>query len=153
MIPSSFTSPVNHKILPGSASISTASALYDDLEDYWVLKSSYSHIEFGRPKLGLHYYSWCIGSSCIGPLVSLQSGQSICYNIREDPSSVYNDQLNELYSNDTFLANRKARFKERNGKPDDSIWIIGAGPSGLVDNVRLWANDCGFSFHEESFIV
>ena len=153
VIPSSFTSPVNHKILPGSASISTASALYDDLEDYWVLKSSYSHIEFGRPKLGLHYYSWCIGSSCIGPLVSLQSGQSICYNIREDPSSVYNDQLNELYSNDTFLANRKARFKERNGKPDDSIWIIGAGPSGLVDNVRLWANDCGFSFHEESFIV
>jgi hypothetical protein len=31
--------------------------------------------------------------------------------------------------------------------------VIGAGPSGLVDNVRLWANDCGFSYHDESFIV
>lgn len=152
-IPSSITSPVNHKLMPGSASISASSALYDDLENYWVLKSSFSHIEFGRPKLGLHYYSWCIGSSCIGPLVNLQSGKSICYNIREDPSSAYNEQLNELYSNDTFMANRRARLEDRNGKPDESIWIIGAGPSGLVDNVRLWANDCGFSFHEESFIV
>jgi hypothetical protein len=153
-IPSSNGSYINQNLLnKRETSTPASSALYDDLEDYWVLKNSFSHIEFGRPKLGLYYYSWCIGSSCTGPLVSLESGQSICYNIREDPSSAYNDQINELYSNDTFIANRKARFKDRHGKPDDSIWVIGAGPSGLVDNVRLWANDCGFSFHEESFIV
>lgn len=134
-------------------STTTSSALYDDLEDYWVLKHSFSKIEFGRPKLGLQYYNWCSGSSCTGPLVSLQSGKSICYNIREDPLSDFNDQFNELYLNDTFLANRKARFRERNGEPDDTVWVIGAGPVGLVDNVRLWANHCGFSFHEESFIV
>lgn len=153
-IPSAFSSPINNKLFSNKAeSISTSSALYDDLENYWVLKGSYSKIEFGRPKLGLQYYGWCIGSSCIGPLVNLQSGKAVCYNIRDDPASGYNDQLNELYSNDTFLANREARINDRNGQPDDSIWVIAAGPGGLVDNARLWANDCGFCFHEESFIV
>lgn len=152
-IPSAFSSPLNSKLLSGTASISTSSALYDDLENYWVLKNSFSHIEFGRPKLGLQYYSWCIGSSCTGPLVDLKSGKCVCYNIREDPKSGFNDEINELYSNDIFLANRKARFKDRNGEPDEAIWVIGAGPDGLVDNARLWANDCGFSFHEESFII
>lgn len=152
-IPTANNSSINQKLFNKHASTTASSVLYDDLEDYWVLKSSFSRIEFGRPKLGLYYYSWCIGSSCSGPLVSLQNGQSICYNMREDPSSVYNDQINELYSNDTFIANRNARFKEKGGRPDETIWVIGAGPSGLVDNVRLWANDCGFSFHEESFIV
>jgi hypothetical protein len=145
--PNEYTGAANDTI--NSTITRVSSAVYDDLEDYWVLKNSFSQIEFGRPKLGIQYYSWCIGSSCIGPLVSLQSGQSICYNIREDPSSPFN----ELYTNDTFIANQNARFKERNGKPDDTTWVIGAGPSGLVDNVRLWANDCGFSYHEESFIV
>lgn len=145
--------PFNYKSKTASDSTYAQSALYDDLENYWVLKDSFSRIEFGRPKLGLYYYSWCIGSSCIGPLVNLDTGESICYNIRDDPTSVYNDQINELYSNDTFLANRKARIQERNGKPDEDTWVIGAGPSGLVDNVRLWANDCGFCFHEESFII
>lgn len=152
-IPSAFSSHLNNKLLSGTASISTSSALYDDLENYWVLKHSFSHIEFGRPKLGLQYYSWCIGSSCTGPLIDLKSGKSVCYNIREDPMSGFNDELNELYSNHTFLANRKARFTDRNGEPDETIWVIGAGPDGLVDNARLWANDCGFSFHEESFII
>ncbi|KAG0684244.1 hypothetical protein C6P40_005027 [Pichia californica] len=151
IIPSAFNSPINHKLLSGSVSISTSSALYDDLENYWVLKHSFSSIEFGRPKLGLQYYSWCIGSSCMGPLVDLKSGKAVCYNLREDPASGY--QINEMFSNDIFLANRKARFSERNGEPDENIWVIGAGPDGLVDNVRLWANDCGFSFHEESFII
>lgn len=148
-----WTSSINQKLLCRSGSTATSSALYDDLEDYWVLKNSYSRIEFGRPKLGLYYYSWCIGSSCNGPLVSLQSGESVCYNIKDDPQSAYNDQLNELYSNATFLANKKARLNEKGGKPDEEILIIGAGPNGLVDNVRLWANDCGFSYHEESFSV
>ncbi|TID15062.1 hypothetical protein CANINC_004733 [Pichia inconspicua] len=143
---------VNPRLFKKADSINGSSALYDDLEDYWVLKSSFSRIEFGRPKLGLYYYSWCIGSSCSGPLISLQTGESICYNLK-DPKAIYKEQHNELYSNDTFMANRKARMNEKNGEVDDTIWIIGAGPSGLVDNVRLWANDCGFSFHEESFIV
>lgn len=145
-------SSVNPKLFKKAESINAASALYDDLEDYWVLKSSFSRIEFGRPKLGLYYYSWCIGSSCSGPLISLQTGESICYNLK-DPKAIYTEEQNELYSNDTFIANRAARLNERNGEVDDEIWVIGAGPGGLVDNVRLWANDCGFSFHEESFIV
>lgn len=143
---------VNPRLFKKADSINGSSALYDDLEDYWVLKSSFSRIEFGRPKLGLYYYSWCIGSSCSGPLVSLQTGESICYNLK-DPKAIYTEQHNELYSNDIFMANRTARMNDKNGEVDDTIWVIGAGPAGLVDNVRLWANDCGFSFHEESFIV
>ena len=139
-------STINQKLLGSYAPTIASSALYDDLEDYWVLKNSNSRIEFGRPVLGLYYYSWCIGSSCKCPLITLKSGETISYLVDDG-------QVTELYSDDTFIANREARFQNNNGEPDEEIYVIGAGPSGLVDNVRLWANDCGFSFHEESFIV
>ncbi|AET38208.1 putative ferric-chelate reductase Ecym_2485 [Eremothecium cymbalariae DBVPG len=33
------------------------------------------------------------------------------------------------------------------------VWIIAAGPQGLVNATRRWANDGGLHFHEESFSI
>ncbi|ODV95744.1 hypothetical protein PACTADRAFT_30325, partial [Pachysolen tannophilus NRRL Y-2460] len=79
-------------------------------------------IDFGRPKLGSHYYSWCINQTC-------------------------NDKNDELYLNEHFIRNKKKY------QINDDVWVLAAGPTGLVDNVKLWANDCGFHFHEERFGV
>lgn len=140
---------MNNNMLKISANQSlntgTSSALYDNLLDYWILENTSCKITFGRPKLGLDYYSWCIGSPCVGPVLDSMTGEVICYN--QDP------HLRELYTNGTFIANQQSRFKERGGKPDETIWVIAAGPEGLVGSSRLWANDCGFNFHEESFSV
>lgn len=137
---------VSGKLLPQPANISlTSSAMYDNLLDYWVIENTACKISFGRPKLGLEYYSWCIGSPCAGPVMDSATGQLLCYN--RDP------HLIELYSNGTFLANREARLRERGGSPDNKIWVIASGPEGLVGSSRIWANDCGFQFHEESFSV
>lgn len=143
-----------------------SSGLYDDLSDYWILQGLSCRIEFGRPKLGLHYYNWCIGSTCIGPMVDLNSGQAICTN--EVPtkegtkvwplfSTKRRTQLDEtqreLFGNSVFQENRKNRLAKKGGALDDDVWVIGAGPIGLVDNVRLWAHHCGFHFHAESFSI
>ncbi|GMG20064.1 unnamed protein product [Ambrosiozyma monospora] len=165
------------------ADSSANSYLYDDLADYWVLSGLSCRIEFGRPKLGLYYYNWCIGSSCIGPLVELNTGKSVCCNEitkkgRANPNAnaeegahngngsggfprykKSNGKLlgeepdDELFLNDEFIKNRQSRFRDRGGKLDDDIWVIGAGPIGLVNKVQLWSNDCGFNFHAESFSV
>ncbi|CCK70352.1 putative ferric-chelate reductase KNAG_0E00840 [Huiozyma naganishii CBS 8797] len=33
------------------------------------------------------------------------------------------------------------------------VWIVAAGPQGLVENSRRWATDCGLRFHAESFVI
>ncbi|QPG72875.1 hypothetical protein FOA43_000178 [Brettanomyces nanus] len=143
--------------ISGSASKNdtSSSELYDDLADYWILKGLSCRIDFGRPTLGLYYYSWCTGSSCTGPMFDLQSGEPVCYNelLSQDPP--YNVNVNEseddLFNNANFISHRKARFRDRGGKPNNKILVVAAGPKGLVDKVRLWADDCGFCFHDESF--
>ncbi|GMF44511.1 unnamed protein product [[Candida] boidinii] len=99
-------------------------------------------------------------------MVDLNSGQAICTN--EVPtkegtkvwplfSSKRRTQLDEtqreLFGNSVFQENRKNRLTKKGGALDDDVWVIGAGPIGLVDNVRLWAHHCGFHFHAESFSI
>ncbi|VEU23858.1 DEKNAAC104859 [Brettanomyces naardenensis] len=137
---------------------SSSSELYDDLADYWVIKGLACRIDFGRPTLGLYYYNWCVGSSCVGPMVNLRSGEPVCYSqfASDGSSSVcfnVTESEDDLFKNTDFIKNRKARFRERGGRPDDKIWVVGAGPRGLVNKVRMWADDCGFRFHEERFSI
>ncbi|KAG7842481.1 hypothetical protein KL919_003204 [Ogataea angusta] len=145
---------------------SSSSGIYDDLADYWILKGLACRIEFGRPRLGIHYYNWCTGSSCIGPLIDIQNGQSVCCNEitienrsqklhyqKSDGHMLGSDAHDELFLNEQFMKNRQQRFQERGGELDESTWVVGAGPIGLVNKVQLWANDCGFNFHAESFSI
>lgn len=138
--------PIADKLGPRKTPTSS-SELYDDLADYWVLKGLSCKIDFGRPVLGLYYYNWCIGSSCIGPMVDLNTGQPICYNT----ISGNNSWEDELFNNADFIRNRNVRFRDRGGRPDDRVWVIGAGPRSLVDKAGIWAENCGFQFHAECF--
>ncbi|ODV86439.1 hypothetical protein CANARDRAFT_197082 [[Candida] arabinofermentans NRRL YB-2248] len=132
------------------------SDIYEDLSNYWILKRLNCKIEFGRPKLGLNYYNWCIGSNC--GIVEDENcfagnGPVGCVN---DPGTsggnvVKEDNSDDLFSNNRFIKHKTERLTQNRGQPDDDIWVIGAGPIGLVDKVRLWSIDCGFKFHAESF--
>ncbi|KAH3671929.1 hypothetical protein OGAPHI_000115 [Ogataea philodendri] len=151
---------------PSNVSQTLSSGIYDDLADYWILKGLPCRIEFGRPRLGLYYYNWCIGSSCIGPLVDLKSGESVCCNEvtlenkqqtlqykKSNGQMLGSNPQDDLFLNEQFMRNRTERFQKRGGKLDETTLVVGAGPTGLVNKVRLWANDCGFQFHAESFSV
>lgn len=130
---------------------SLGSEVYDDLSNYWILKGLSCRIEFGRPILGLYYYNWCLSSSCIGPMVDVSSGELLCYD--QLNSAAAEEAENNFYKSALFLKHKRARFCDCGGKPDDKIWVISAGPKGLVNKVHLWADECGFRFHEESFSI
>ncbi|EGW30989.1 uncharacterized protein SPAPADRAFT_142886 [Spathaspora passalidarum NRRL Y-27907] len=83
----------------------------------------------GRPKLNQKYYRWCINegfTQCTGP-VEDQDHNLVC--CRDLP-------INKVVQEDINA---------------EKIWVISAGPRGLVDNVKLWASEYGLKFHEEAF--
>ncbi|ODV58097.1 putative ferric-chelate reductase ASCRUDRAFT_39967 [Ascoidea rubescens DSM 1968] len=82
----------------------------------------------GRPVLGEQEYNWCIETTCTGPIFN--SNGTIC--CRE---AINNDENNVKLN----------KF--------ENCWVIGVGPPGLVEKTKVWARDCGFQFHEESFSV
>lgn len=85
----------------------------------------------GRPKLNHRYRNWCLNegfTQCSGPIES-QDGQIIC--CRDIPQN---------------------RVVDSNVDTKD-IWVVSAGPKGLVNNVKLWATENGLNFHEEAFYV
>lgn len=138
-------------------SYTVTNSLYNQVSQMSVLTSLGCHVSFGRPMLGIEYYNWCVNTTCIGPLIDIKSGQSVCCQRalwgRERGFSKFNGG-NQTVSDqrvvkDLLIKTRKAR----GGRITDDVWVVGAGPIGLVDNVRLWAKDCGFHFHAESFSV
>ncbi|CDK24903.1 unnamed protein product [Kuraishia capsulata CBS 1993] len=148
----------------GSPSIQT-----EKLDNYWILGNMSCRIEFGRPKLGVFYYNWCVKSSCIGPLVDLKTGQSVCCNEipvngtkqksnsglkykKSNGKLLGTEDEDELFLNERFIRHRNDRLANPS-QSQDKIWVVAAGPVGLVNNVSLWARDCGFHFHAESFSI
>lgn len=83
----------------------------------------------GRPKLSYRYYNWCINegfTQCSGP-VEDENHNLIC--------------CRDLPRNKVVQEDVKA----------EKIWVISAGPTPLVENVKLWASEYGLKFHEEAF--
>ncbi|QEU61540.1 Fre8 [Kluyveromyces lactis] len=78
---------------------------------------------FGRPQLSNLDYQWCLQKEC-----SLPSEVDDC--------CVMNSDVNITHVDD--LAN---------------VWVVAAGPKGLVESTKRWATDGGLHFHEESFSV
>lgn len=78
----------------------------------------------GRPKLNNKYYNWCLNDSpCTGPIEV--NNHLVC--CRDLPQSSIN--MNH----------------------ESQVWVISAGPKGLVQNVKVWAKENGLKFHEEAF--
>lgn len=78
---------------------------------------------FGRPKLSQLDYQWCLQKECAPP-----SEVDNCCVMSADNNVTHVDDLAK-------------------------VWVIAAGPRGLVDSTRRWAKDGGLHFHEESFSV
>lgn len=81
----------------------------------------------GRPKINYRYYNWCLYggfTQCSGPVEGSDRNIVCCRDLVK-PDSI---QL-----------------------PLKDIWVISAGPEGLVKNVKVWVQETGFNFHEESF--
>ncbi|CUM48447.1 uncharacterized protein AC631_01066 [Debaryomyces fabryi] len=83
----------------------------------------------GRPRINYKYYNWCINegfTQCSGPVDDGSHNFVCCRDL----------------------------IKDKGNKVDSNkVWVITAGPAGLVKNVKLWANENGLNFHEESFYV
>lgn len=83
----------------------------------------------GRPKIDHKYQTWCISSGftqCSGPMEDSSNNLVCCRDVVPQGNAV-------ISAND--------------------VWVISAGPKSLVGNIKLWANENGFNFHEESFHV
>lgn len=87
----------------------------------------------GRPKLGHNYLNWCMNgegfTQCSGPILD-ENNNFVCCK-------------------DVMGAQKPLHPK---GNTED-VWVISAGPRGLVDNVKLWASEHGLKFHEEAFYL
>lgn len=83
----------------------------------------------GRPKINYRYYNWCLYggfTQCSGPVEGSDRNIVCCRDLVKPDST----QL-----------------------PLKDIWVISAGPEGLVKNVKVWVQETGFNFHEESFRI
>jgi hypothetical protein len=96
-----------------------------DLEAFKSIKIPKSaNIFYGRPNLGSEHYNWCLQSQCVGPTFS-RGGETVCCR-------------------DIDQGHQIDRSK---------VWVVAAGPSGLVDHAKQWATDGGLQCHVESFSV
>lgn len=80
----------------------------------------------GRPKLNYRYYNWCLHdgfTQCTGP-VEINSNLVCCKDLPH----------NNVSENDA-----------------SKVWVLSAGPIGLVTNVKVWSKENGLKFHEEAF--
>lgn len=84
----------------------------------------------GRPVLNYKYFNWCVNqgfTQCTGPVLDDHNNLVCCKLIAKQEGA--DNEIADL----------------------DKVWVISAGPEGLVKNVRVWARENGFNFHEESF--
>lgn len=80
----------------------------------------------GRPKLNYRYYNWCLHdgfTQCTGP-VEINSNLVCCKDLPH----------NNVTENDA-----------------SKVWVLSAGPIGLVNNAKVWSKENGLKFHEEAF--
>lgn len=131
-----------------SGSVSRKSSVNEPFIPYYLLSSSQqtkswvqqykrlirrlnleNKIYKGRPKLNYRYYNWCINegfTQCSGPVEDENHNLVCCRDLPR----------NKIVQEDV-----KA----------EKIWVISAGPTPLVENVKLWASEYGLKFHEEAF--
>lgn len=98
---------------------------------------SFVKVSYGRPKLDDSYYDWCLQSEC-------NSGAGLARNRNNDPCGTTGGEDEQCL--ETNL----------NGKDEEilsSVWVVAAGPKGLVNTTRNWASDCGLRFHGEDFTL
>lgn len=78
----------------------------------------------GRPNLNELDYAWCL--------------EQDCDDATDDDECCQHKFGSDLHANVEKLS---------------QVWVVAAGPDGLVESTRHWATDGGLHFHAESFAV
>lgn len=123
----SVSSHTNNLFIPNMGSMNDLAQ--SQLQNYYdVIKhlNIDNKIYQGRPKLDYRYYNWCLHegfTQCSGP-VHMDNNLVCC---------------KDLPRNNVTEADAS------------KVWVISAGPKGLVNKVKIWAWENGLKFHEEAF--
>lgn len=92
---------------------------------------SFVKVSYGRPKLNDSYYNWCLQRECV--------------------SSENLTGMGETTGDDEQCLEHS--LSDRDEEILSTVWVVAAGPMGLVKTTRNWANDCGLRFHGEEFTL
>ncbi|KAI5965471.1 FRE8 [Candida theae] len=128
---SSFRSSLNEPFVPTTDCRSTdqARSWVSEFKETTRRLNLDKKIYKGRPKLSHRYYKWCINegfTQCSGPVEDENHNLICCRDLPQN--KVVQEDINA-----------------------EKIWVIGAGPRQLVENVKLWSSENGLKFHEEAF--
>ncbi|SMN20772.1 similar to Saccharomyces cerevisiae YLR047C FRE8 Protein with sequence similarity to iron/copper reductases, involved in iron homeostasis [Maudiozyma saulgeensis] len=93
-------------------------------EDERIKIPSGVKIYCGRPNLDERDYAWCLEQDCDTSI----DDDECCQNRFDGSLSANVEKLSQ-------------------------VWVVAAGPDGLVESTRHWATDGGLHFHAESFAV
>ncbi|KAI5963744.1 FRE8 [Candida pseudojiufengensis] len=124
-------SSMNERFIPKYGTDST-DAIKSYIQSFKTITKSLKlnkKIYKGRPKLNKNYYNWCINegfTQCSGPVMDENNNLICCKDLSKN--KIIQEDLN-----------------------CEKIWVISAGPSKLVENVKLWSSENGLKFHEEAF--
>lgn len=123
----SVSSHTNEHFIPTIKSANDLSREYLKNYNDTVTKMNLANkIYKGRPNINYRYFNWCLHegfTQCSGP-VEVGSNLVCCKDL----------QANNIQDIDL-----------------SKVWVISAGPKGLVNNVKVWAYENGLKFHEEAF--
>lgn len=95
---------------------------------------SFVKVSYGRPKLDDSYYNWCLQREC-------GSSENLSGATQNGSSSGDDDQCLEN------------RLSDKDEEILSTVWVVAAGPMGLVKTARNWADDCGLRFHGEEYTL
>ena len=96
----------------------------DDSSNQKIKVPSGVKIYCGRPNLNELDYAWCL--------------EQDCDDANDDDECCQHKFGGSLHANVEKLS---------------QVWVVAAGPDGLVESTRHWATDGGLHFHAESFAV
>ena len=98
--------------------------LHNVAKDKKIKVPSGVKIYCGRPNLNERDYAWCLEQDCD----TSPDDEECCQNMLGGSLGANVEKLSQ-------------------------VWVVAAGPDGLVESTRHWATDGGLHFHAESFAV
>lgn len=111
---------------------------------------SFVKVSYGRPKLDDSYYEWCLQREC-NSTGNLSQNTHNTNNINHTHSHNFNSDATAVSCVDNQCL--ESNLGDKDEEILSNVWVVAAGPTGLVKTTRSWANDCGLRFHGEEFTL
>lgn len=110
---------------------------------------SYIKVYYGRPELNNDHYKWCLQNECD------PEGYARPVNVNMESSnanSATNLQENVTLNNNIDVECPVSQIRDE-AEILSQVWVLAAGPKGLVNNTKRWADDYGLRFYCESYAI